>query len=391
MRTSIHRQVEDETVDVPAAAPEVPPISPRKRLLFAGTLILMSGLLVFLGLEIYLRISRNALDLYVETGRRPGPNPMASWATLDAFSAYRPQPGFRGAGKTVNSHGFMSTPEIAMAKPPGTVRLVFLGESSTAGTGVNLKDSDTWPWKTVERLRGKTRARIDFINAAAGGYTTFESYGRLWSRLRHFSPDIVIVTHGWNEMYYFDRVDDILSWRTLPDGTWSLDQPRMRGTYEPYPLDPVLRWSQVLTRLRLAWTREMDPEEGYTGNRPRTAGFDPKALEIFRTNLRLLRQTSELLGARLVVAKQATLIVPGASPDQRERCGYPDRDYDALEQTFQKIYRVIDEEIPADSVVDVTPVSGRLDSFYEQIHPTPKGTTEIATIVSDFLAPIVER
>ena len=391
MRTSIHRKEEEERVDAEIEVPEKQRLSLRKKLLFTSTLVLMSLLLAFFGLELYLRISRSSLDLYVETGRKAGLSPMSAWATLDAFAAYRPRPGYQGAGKTVNSHGFMSTPEISMAKPPGTVRLVFLGESSTAGTGVNLKDSDTWPWKTVEMIRKKTDAKVDFINAAAGGYTTFESYGRLWSRLRHFDPDIVVVTHGWNEMYYFDKVDEILSWRTLPDGSWSFDQPRMTGTYEPYPIDPLLRWSQALTRIRLAWTRELDREGGYTANWPRAAAFDPRALEIFRTNLKLFRQTCEVLGARLVVAKQATLVVPGPSPEQREKCNYPDRDYDTYEQAFRKMYRVIEEEIPADSVVDVTPVSGQLESFYEHIHPTPRGTTEIAAIVSDFLVPMVER
>ena len=391
MRTSIHRKEEEESLDAEIEVPEKQRFSLRKKLLFTSTLVLLSLLLAFFALEIYLRISRSSLDLYVETGRKGGPNPMSAWATLDAFAAYRPRPEYQGAGKTVNSHGFMSTPEISTVKPPGTVRLVFLGESSTAGTGVNLKDSDTWPWKTVERIRQKTGARVDFINAAAGGYTTFESYGRLWSRLRYFDPDIVIVTHGWNEMYYFDRVDDILSWRTLPDGSWSFDQPRMRGTYEPYRIDPLLRWSQALVRVRLALARKLDREGGDIGKWPRAAAFDPRGLEIFRTNLKLIRPTSEMLGARLVVAKQATLVVPGASQGQRERCGFPDRDYDAYGQAFRKMYRVIEEEIPADSVVDVTPVSGRLESFYEHIHPTPTGTTEIAAIVSDFLVPMVER
>lgn len=391
MRTSIHREVEESVVDLPIPAPVAQPFPPGKRLLFAVALILLCLTVAFLGLEVYLRIARTPLDLYAETGRKPAANPMASWANLDAFSAYRPRPGVRGAGKTVNGHGFMSTPEIPLVKPPGTVRLVFLGESSTAGTGVNLKDSDTWPWKTVERIREKTGVRVDFINAAAGGYTTFESYGRLWSRLRHFDPDVVVLTHGWNEMYYFDRVDDILSWRTLPDGSWSFDQPRLRGTYEPYRIDPLLRWSQALIRVRLAWARELAPRGADIGKWPRAAAFDPRALEIFRTNLRLFRQTAEVIGARLVVAKQATLVVPGGSREQRERCRFPDRDYDAYAQTFQKMYRVIEEEIPADSVVDVTPVSGRLGSFYEHIHPTPRGTTEIAAIVSDFLVPLVER
>lgn len=365
----------------------------RKRRLFAGITVLASLLLAFIGLEIVLRIVK-PVDLYGQTGRIPTASPMHSWAVTDGFSAYRPRPGAGSAGKTINRHGFVSTPELPLNKPPGTVRLLFLGESSTAGMGVNLKDSDTWPWKTVERIRQKTGTRVDFINGAAGGYTTFESYGRLWSRLRFFDPDIVVIYHGWNEMYYIEDVDSIHTWRILPDGSWSLETPRQRlARFAPSPLDPFLRWSQVLTRVRLAASRKMGGEYVSPGNQPIKTDFDRRGLEIFRTNLKLFRETSDILGVRLLVAKQATVMVPGASPEQRERCQVIPHsfDYDTHVEAFRGIYRVIEQEIPAESIIDVTPVSGRMDSFYDHIHPTPKGTTEIAEIMADFLVPVIEE
>lgn len=361
-----------------------------KKLLLTGIVASLSFVLGFLVLEAYLRLSRRTVDLYVVTGRLAAPNPMREWAVLDAFAAYRARPGAHGAGKTVNRHGFMSTPEIETAKPPDTVRLLFLGGSSTAGTGVNLKDSETWPWKTAEMVRERTGRKVDFINGAAGGYTTFESYGRLWSRLRHFAPDFVVVYHGWNDMYYFDKADEIVAWRTLPDGSWSFDQPRKMQRYTPYRLDPLLRWSQVLTRVRLAWTQRFDSAED-AGNSPPASGIDPRALEIFRTHLRLFETTCEVIGARLLVAKQATLVVPGASPAQRERCGYSDHAYDVYADNFRQIYSVIDQELPAGSVIDVTPVSGRLEFFHDHIHPSPRGTTEIARIMADALVPLVGK
>lgn len=365
----------------------------RKKLLLAGIVTSIPLALGFVALETYLRIAKRTIDLDVATGRVAGPSGMREWAVVDGFSAYRPKPGVRSAGKSVSSQGFISTPEVAVAKPPDTVRILFLGESSTAGMGVDLRDADTWPWKTVERIRQRSGRKVDFINGAAGGYTTFESFGRFWSRLRHFSPDIVVVYHGWNEMYYFGQVDSILTWRTLPDGTWSLDRPGRRAArYAPYPLDPLLGWSQTLVRVRLALSRHLGGEYGSPDNRPPAPHFDTRGLEIFRTNLKLFRQACEVLGVRLVVAKQATLMTAGASPEQRERCryNYHGFDYNAHLAAFRGIYRVIDQEIPAESVVDVTPVSGKPDYFYDHIHPTPRGTTEIARIMADFLVPLIE-
>jgi hypothetical protein len=86
-------------------------------------------------------------------------------------------------------------------------------------------------------------------------------------------------------------------------------------------------------------------------------------------------------------------MVAGAAPEQRERCRVTPHSfsYDAHVEAFRGLYRVIEQEIPADSIVDLTPISGRLDSFYDHIHPTPKGTTEIAAIMSDILVPLVEE
>jgi hypothetical protein len=99
---------------------------------------------------------------------------------------------------------------------------------------------------------GFREKHIEFINGALGGYTSFESYGRLWSRIRFFSPDIIVVYHGWNEIYYFNRVDDMTSWRMLADGSWSLDRTDQPITiYEPMSIDYVIWPFQVLIRLRL--------------------------------------------------------------------------------------------------------------------------------------------
>src|SRR5688572_15310892 len=109
-----------------------PRLTARKRRLFIVITVLASLLLAFICLEIALRIVK-PVDLYGQTGRILTGSPMRSWAVTDGFSAYRPKPGAGRAGKTINRHGFVSTPELPLNKPPGTVRLLFLGESSTAG------------------------------------------------------------------------------------------------------------------------------------------------------------------------------------------------------------------------------------------------------------------
>ncbi|MDP2645965.1 MAG: SGNH/GDSL hydrolase family protein [Desulfobacterales bacterium] len=372
-------------------------ISIKKKFFFTGILLWLSGTFAFIGLEFYVRATRSVTDLKVLTGRVSGPDPMAEWAFMDAFAAYRIKPGinFYSARKTVNQEGFISTPEISVSKPPGTFRIVFLGGSAAAGMGRDLEDVETWPWKTIEMIRQKTNKKVDFINGAVGGYTSFESYGRLWSRIRHYSPDIIVVYHGWNEMYYFLQVDKITQWRTLPDGSWSIGKTTSKPIkqYEPYWLDPILYWSQALTRIRLKLSRHLGGEAGTNPSRFLSPDFDRRGLEIWRTNLKLLKSTSEIIGAKLFVAKQPTLIVPGLPESERgrNRYEYHGFNHDAHVRAFQAIYEVTDQEIPADSVIDVTEVSGHPEYFYDHVHPTPEGSTKIAHIMSDFLLPYIEK
>ena len=367
-----------------------------KRRLTALAAIIPSVLLLLIA-EIYVRVTTRHEDLWALTGRSVARRPIADWAFLDAYSAWRGKPGVYRDGavtKTVNSDGFISTPEVAQVKPPHTIRIAFLGESSTAGTGTLLPDSITWPWQAAENLRrrpGRTD-RIEFLNAALGGYSTFESMGRLWSRIRFYSPDIVVVYHGWNDMYYFNAVDRIRNWHTLPDGSWGLEASVPVTVFEPRWYDWLARRSQLLTKVRLRFSPSVNGE-ARAGEFKKTLSdhYDQRGLEIFRTNLRLIRTTAQTLGIELFVGKQATLIVPDLPEKERARCRYDFHGFDhaAHVDAFQRIYQIIDQEIPRDHVIDVTPLSGIPENFHDHIHPTDLGAARTAAIMADALAPAV--
>jgi hypothetical protein len=252
-----------------------------------------------------------------------------------------------------------------------------------------MADDDTWPWKATRRIQDALPAvEVTFINGALGGYTSFESYGRLWSRLRFFAPDIVVVNHGWNEMYYLGNPGRARQWRSVEDGSWPIDRPRQLKVIEPAWSDHVLRYSQLLTKVRTFYFSDLGQGEVGRGRlQPLKRAFDPTALEVWRTNLRLMRDTAAQLGIDLFVCKQATLIVRGLSDDQRLRCGYHDHgfDHDAHVRADAAIYRVIDEEIDASRVIDTTSVSGQPASFHDHVHLTKSGTSQVAEIVAKAL------
>ncbi|MFQ5671222.1 MAG: SGNH/GDSL hydrolase family protein [Acidobacteriota bacterium] len=356
----------------------------RRKLALFRLLVVVLALSPLILWETYLRATREPVDLWAETGRTTGPNPIRRWGLVDAFSAYRGRPGTYPHGKSINRHGFISTPDLAVAKPAGTLRIVFLGGSSTAGTGHMLADEETWPWKVANILRARLPGRnIEFINGAMDGYTSFESFGRLWSRIRFFSPDIVVLDHGWNEMYYFGDAARAASWRTLPDGSWSLDRAAQPlAVYDPLLIDHLIWPSQALSEIRLRVSHHLRGEVARA--RPLATHYDRRGLDIWRTHLQLFRETARIIGATLLVVKQPTLIVPDLPPAQRARCRYDYHgfDHDAHVDAYRKIYQVIDEEIPADRILDLTTLSGQPGLFYDHVHPTATGTSQIASGVA---------
>lgn len=365
------------------------PLSAKKKFVLILFLILLPMTIIFIATEAYIRFTKPYTNLWVVTGREIGQNQMEQWALVDAFSAFKGRPGtYKGQlGKTINKYGFISTPEISIEKPENTIRIVFLGGSSTAGVGINLTDKNTWPWRATEILRENLgKNKIEFINAALGGYTTFESFGRLWSRLRFFSPDIIIVNHGWNEMYYFNKGDNIVSWRTLSDGSWGFhNTPNLVTTVEPYWIDHLIRYSQLFTKIRKRISSLHNGEISISKNLK--DGYNNRGLNIFRTNLRLIREATSIFEAKLFVIKQPTLIVPNLKVDDRNRCRYDYHgfNHDAHVDAFNQIYSIIDEEIDKEYIIDATLLSGVSEYFYDHIHLTDLGSREMAKIVAKSL------
>jgi hypothetical protein len=365
-------------------------LSSKKKFAFTIVLILLLIFITFLVAEIYIRLTKSYVNLWVVTGREVGIDPKDKWALVDAFSAYKGRPGYyRKTKKTINKYGFISTPEISVEKPENTIRVVFLGGSAAAGgTGRNSTDENTWPFIVTEILKKNLKEkRIEFINAALGGYTTFESFGRLWSRVRFFSPDIIVVYHGWNEMYYFNgkEADKIAYWRTLPDGSWGFHNASRRTIYEPHWIDFLIRHSQLLTKIRLRISKVHSEE--ISVSKELKNDYDKRGLEIFRTNLQLIKAASSIFNVKLFVVKQATLIVPDLAEKDRERCHYDYHgfDHNAHVDAFNQIYRIIDEEIDSENIIDATRLSGTSDYFYDHIHLTELGSKEIAKIVAKSL------
>lgn len=98
-----------------------------------------------------------------------------------------------------NSQGFRMDREIEPRSDPNEVRILFLGDSFSFGTGVNVEDG------IVARLEREAEAtfpnkKMLFINAGVGGYGTQHELAFLELWQERIKPDAVVLIFGPNDV-----------------------------------------------------------------------------------------------------------------------------------------------------------------------------------------------
>lgn len=110
-----------------------------------------------------------------------------------------PVAGFASRTIQINALGLRG-PELTLPKPNGTLRLAFIGGSSTFCTEVSSNDA-VWPHLVWERLQKQTPQRhMDYINAGVTAYSTKQSLIHLQKIVAPLQPDLIVILHGSNDM-----------------------------------------------------------------------------------------------------------------------------------------------------------------------------------------------
>lgn len=118
---------------------------------------------------------------------------------VDAKSGLRIPPSGRNGPIEIDSRGFRS-PELVVPKPAGTLRIAFLGGSTTYCAEASGNDA-TWPAQVVARLRAALPGRsIDWVNGAAAGFTVEHMRKCLEFRVAELQPDVVVLYEATNDL-----------------------------------------------------------------------------------------------------------------------------------------------------------------------------------------------
>lgn len=106
---------------------------------------------------------------------------------------------------TTNRYGLRDD-DFPLAKPPGEIRILSLGESGTFGEGVASEETYS---QVLEKLLHARFSQIEFqvINAGVSSYTSYQGMTYLRREGLKFAPDLVLVYFSGNDLlpsYFVD-------------------------------------------------------------------------------------------------------------------------------------------------------------------------------------------
>jgi lysophospholipase L1-like esterase len=165
-------------------------------------------LLILLGVVVSLVVPEIAVRVLDVSPRPLAPLELASYRLSDdAVLRYEYRPGVRAddphfdalhEGLTTNSHGFRDV-EVPVEKPPGEIRILALGDSTTAGNGIPELEN-TWPKRLERRFAESGLGSVRVLNLGVGGYEPEQEARLLELRGLAFGPDLVVVLICLNDL-----------------------------------------------------------------------------------------------------------------------------------------------------------------------------------------------
>jgi lysophospholipase L1-like esterase len=299
----------------------------------------------------------------------------------DPVSGLRvPIPGRHFGGRlTVNRLGFRG-PEIVVPKPADTIRIAFLGASTTWCAEVS-SDDKAWPTLVVEKLRLRfPTTKLDFINGGVPGYTVTSSLKNLAARIAQLQPDIVVIYHATNDMSAelraLAKAQGIIRDTRVAERSWL-------ARYS-------LLWDLTEKNLRLARARQA------LRNETSRLSFDAMRLgEQFRHELTALVTASKARANRVAIATFSVQLRSWQDAEQKTRASasalyyMPFMTPESLISAYRR-YNDIIREVAAETGVlliegeDAIP--GDPEHFNDTVHFKDAGSEQMAERVSQALA-----
>lgn len=241
-----------------------------------------------------------------------------------------PIPSQKTRTTQTNSMGFRS-PELPAAKSNSTIRLAFLGASTTFCAEASSNEA-TWPhlvWKSLQETYPDVQ--FDYVNGGVPGYSLENSLRNLTCRIAPLEPDVIIIYHAVNDLSRDSR--EFAERKGLYRG--SVDKPGLLGRW-------LLTWFLIEKNLQI-WARQHRAMEGSKG-----LVLNPQTLSRgFHTRLQELVLAAQRFAPVVAVATFSQRLRRHQSPEEQIRASnthlyyMPHMRIEALLSAFEEYNRVI--------------------------------------------------
>jgi lysophospholipase L1-like esterase len=104
-----------------------------------------------------------------------------------------------GVPVEVNAKGLRG-PEVDYARRPGTPRLLYLGDSVAVGYGL-VGHEASFPYQAAESLERALGRRVETVNGAVNGYSTWQEVAWLEREGLRYQPDLVVLAFVLNDVW----------------------------------------------------------------------------------------------------------------------------------------------------------------------------------------------
>jgi GDSL-like Lipase/Acylhydrolase family len=325
--------------EIPPAIPKSPAISKRTAIWLNIALAIFAPLLLIGSLEgaAYIWERRQANSIYaweLVASRRmvwePHSQPGAGYTLMKPGSHYE----WQGISVDINSHGLRG-PETPYAKPPGTFRILNLGDSVAMGWGT--REEDTYGQQLEQLLNGQggDNRRYEVINAGVPGWNVENELAYLQAEGLKYEPDLILLDLTLvNDIYgasamAADRQPALIKWLRANTYFWPFLtvqfrwlEARAKGSeridvinpptdpYKYFPSDPEAeQWTKV-------WNSVLDI------NRLAKENNVPVVLILFPLEFQVLDESYPTLPQEIFMAKAAETGIPALDllPAFRQAC-----------------------------------------------------------------------
>lgn len=275
----------------------------------------------------------------------------------------------------ISSLGFRS-PDVARPKPAGTVRMAFLGGSTTFCAQAS-SNSRTWPHLLTEALAiTREDVRFEHLNAGVTGYSVADSTAALGVRLAGLDLDVIVVNHAAKDL--------AADARELATAAGLLED-QEAGWLD----DHSLLW--MLVKKNLWYRRSLARGQSAEGK----LEYDPTAVsDRFRERLtRLVRRAGDSAEVVVLCTFPIMLRDDQSAADQLEFAAQaftftPFLTPADLIAGYAEYNRVVREVAAAEGAVlvdDATRIPGDREHFHDTVHLTERGYEVQAARLRDAL------